>query len=388
MQLMRGSLVLLLTLAASFAVRAQQLSDRVELGVYSDDDHVSVVTPSVELGLRDQTAGYDVAARYSADVVSAASVDIVATASRRFHELRHVVSARGSVERDALRAAANASVSSEPDALSLSGGVHGELALRDDQLRLLLGYAIGHDSAGRTGTPLSVFAHELTRHVASAGASLVLSESSLAWLGLELGVEHGDASKPYRYVSVFSAQAAPMLPRGASPEQVDAVRLAARVDEALPRSRVRAALIARYSRRSHGLSLRGEQRLYIDSWGMLASTTDVRAALDLSRDIELGASVRFHAQGGVNFWQRAIVAEVDGSRLTLPKYRTGDRELGPLITLTFGADVRWALAPEYAAVAQAFSFRVALQRTRFADALYLSERLGLIAVFSAEGSFD
>jgi hypothetical protein len=205
---------------------------------------------------------------------------------------------------------------------------------------------------------------------------------------LELGVEHGFACKPFRDRSEFRAQDAAMLPRGASPEQVDAVRLAARVDEALPKSRVRAALTARYSRRAHGLSLRGEQRLYTDSWGMLASTTDVRAALDLSRDVELGVSLRFHMQGGVNFWQRAIVAEVDDSRLALPKYRTGDRELGPLDTLTAGADLRWALAPEYAAVAQAISFRVALQRTHFADALYLTERLSLIAVIVAEGSFD
>jgi len=43
----------------------------------------------------DPLAGYSFGARYLVDIVSAASVDIVSTASRRWEEIRHVVSLDG-----------------------------------------------------------------------------------------------------------------------------------------------------------------------------------------------------------------------------------------------------------------------------------------------------
>ncbi|MEY4583012.1 MAG: hypothetical protein RL701_7715, partial [Pseudomonadota bacterium] len=108
-----------------------------------------MVTPTVRVGLDDETAGYRLGARYSADVVSAASVDIVATASKRFNEVRHNLSVDARLKRAALGGAVTAAVSSEPDYLSGSGGLQGNLDLYAGQLALVLGYAGAHDTFGR-----------------------------------------------------------------------------------------------------------------------------------------------------------------------------------------------------------------------------------------------
>ena len=58
------------TVSASSAVSA-----------YSDTDAVHVISPTVSAGVRDDVAGWSIDGRYLVDAVSAASVDIVSTAS-------------------------------------------------------------------------------------------------------------------------------------------------------------------------------------------------------------------------------------------------------------------------------------------------------------------
>ena len=60
-----------------------------EVGAYQDTLAVSVLTPSVGLAVESPTAGYNLAGRYLVDIVTAASPDIVATASPRWTEVRH-----------------------------------------------------------------------------------------------------------------------------------------------------------------------------------------------------------------------------------------------------------------------------------------------------------
>ena len=55
--------------------------------------------------------------------------------------------------------------------------------------------------------------------------------------------------------------------------------------------------------------------------------------VDLSRHLRVWPHLRAHAQTGVNFYQLAYSALLDpNGGITLPLYRTGDRELAPLIT--------------------------------------------------------
>src|SRR5207247_461504 len=67
----------------------------MEIGAYTDTAHVHVLTPAINAAVSSPTAGWNVGASYAVDVVTAASPDIVASASPRFRDVRHAVSATG-----------------------------------------------------------------------------------------------------------------------------------------------------------------------------------------------------------------------------------------------------------------------------------------------------
>ena len=252
-----------------------------ELSSYADTDHVYVVSPTIGGSIASPTAGWSVNARYLVDVVSAASVDIVSTASRRWEEVRHVGSADMEYKPDTFGFRASANVSSEPDYLSLTGGGAIVKDLLDKHLTLLGGYSYGHDIGGRTGTAWSVFNRKLDRHAFKLGATVIVNRTTVASVVLDTILERGDPSKPYRYVPLFAPGTD--VPKGASPELVTSLRLSARPLEQLPLSRDRFALSGRIAHRIEPLTLRADERVYADSWAMFASTTDARLLIDVSR---------------------------------------------------------------------------------------------------------
>ena len=100
---------------------------------------------------------------------------------------------------------------------------------------------------------------------------------------------------------------------GLTPEAVNQIRLNVRPLEQLPLSRQRYALAARIAHRFTASTFRAEERVYLDSWGLKASTTDLRYLLDLSKAVLKGMGVRpgaqrpvEHAGQEVRIAQRAI----------------------------------------------------------------------------------
>ena len=106
---------------------------------------------------------------YLVDVISAASVDIVSTASGHWNEVRHAGTLGATYKPGDIGVSASSAVSREPDYLSLSGGTRLRLDLADSMATATFGYSFMHDTAGRTGTPFSVFSLELTRHTITGG---------------------------------------------------------------------------------------------------------------------------------------------------------------------------------------------------------------------------
>lgn len=386
---MRVALVVAaLTRVASAAGSAPTVETSAELSTYADSDNTTVVTPTARLGVRDDTAGYRVGGRYLVDVVSTASVDIVATASRRWTEVRHAGSVDGQYGPGDFKIGGSGSVSVEPDYLSLSAGVQPSLSVDEDHVTLVAGYSFGHDTIGRAGTPFDVFHRTLMRHGLSAGATFVLSPSALFGVGADVILERGDQSKPYRWVPMFDASVAPTVPVGASVDRVNALRRSERPLEKLPLSRERYALTGRFLHRSSWATLRAEERVYVDSWGQPASTTDLRWAMDVSPRITLAPSLRFHVQGAASFWERAYAVGGTEARPVLPNIRTGDRELGPLWAGTLGLDVRFALTSLQALSRLALVMRVAGIHTTFLDALFIENRNAIFSALAFEGQFD
>ncbi|HEX7664218.1 MAG TPA: hypothetical protein VF407_06910, partial [Polyangiaceae bacterium] len=95
----------------------------VDVGAYTDTDSVSVLTPSIAASIDNVTTGASLRGSYLVDVVSAASVDIVSTASRRWTEARQAGSIEGEYKPHDFGISAAGSVSSEPDYFSFGAGV-------------------------------------------------------------------------------------------------------------------------------------------------------------------------------------------------------------------------------------------------------------------------
>jgi hypothetical protein len=351
----------------------------MEYGQYADTDHVFVETPSIAGTVSNPTAGWTVGGHYLVDVVSAASVDIVSTASRAWHEVRQEGSVEGSYQPKTFGVQAHAAVSDEPDYLSLSAGAAVTQDLMDKDVTWLFGYSYGHDVAGRTGTPFSVFSHVIDRNALNGVVTLVLSPRTIGSLIGDAIFETGDSSKPYRYIPLFDPGTS--VPRGASVDLVNSLRVTARPLEQLPLSRQRYGLTVRVAHRYPHATLRLDERLYADSWTMKATTTDARYLMDLGPRVETGPHARVHAQTAVDFWQRAYTF---GPGFAVPALRTGDRELGPLVNLTGGWTVRIGIASAANPTSWVLAFDLNATSTQYLDDLYVTERISALGGVSLE----
>jgi hypothetical protein len=355
-----------------------------EVGGYVDSTATSVLTPSIAATVESPTEGWGVSGRYLVDMVSAASPDIVSTASPNWREIRHAGNLGARYKPGNYGIAANASTSYTPDYLALSAGAQLTQELDEKNLTLVEGYGYGHDTIGRTGTPFSVYSHKLDYHSLSLGASRVINTGLVLGLFGDAVFESGDQSKPYRYVPIFTPDAAARIPAGASATLVAGTRLQARPLEQLPLDRQRFALTGRLAWRGESTTLRFEERGYRDSWGLLASTTDARYFIDASRRFTIWPHARFHVQNGTDFWKRAYSAT---SVHDLPALRTGDRELGPLFTVGGGGGMRIALGGAGSLDDLVWTTTLDGFYTAFSDAIYVTTRYSALLTTGMEVTF-
>jgi hypothetical protein len=359
---------------------------QLEVSGYADTDHVEVLTPAVSGTLSDARSGVSATGGYVVDIVSGASVDIVSTASERWIEVRQAADLSVDHKPDDLGLSLSGSVSREPDYLSWSLGATARIELDADHVTPSLGYSFSHDTAGRRGTPYSVYALRLVRHTAQAGVELVLDRSSRLVLLGEAALELGRQEKPYRFLPLFDATAAALIEPGESIDSVNALRLPGRIAERVPDSRRRFTLTGDWARRGDRHTLRVNERLYADSWGLYASTSDVSWLWDLSSRLTLAPRARFHVQSSVDFWQRAYVAELGAGELSVPALRSGDRELSALWTGSLGFGSEWRTQPTYGQ-GWAFGALVELGFTQFLDALFIEQRSSALTVLTVERAF-
>jgi hypothetical protein len=360
-----------------------------ETSLYVDSDDVTVVTPTISGSVEDPLAGWSVGGRYLVDVVTAASADIVATASPRWSEIRHALSGSIAYKRGDIGGGLQASASIEPDYRSLALGGTIAWELYQKSIALLIGYSYMSDTAGRSGAPFDVFERTLGRHTMSGGATLVVTRSTMVTAVVDAIIERGDPSKPYRYVPLFHPGASSGVPAGASPELVNASRVHERPAEQLPLSRERFALTGRLAHRFSTSTFRLEQRLYIDTWGLMASTTDARYVADINRRLSLAPRVRVHAQSGVDFWRRGYeLVEGAAGRLVPPEIRTGDRELGPLRSFTGGVGAQCDVSALSGARRWVLGLQLDGILTQYNDTLYITRRSALFTAVTLDATFE
>lgn len=356
---------------------------------YADTNSVYVVSPGFNASVTSPTSGWNVGGNFLIDAVSAASPDIVSTASPPFRERRYAGGLSGGYKPGTLGVQALMNVSSEPDYLSVTGGAAITADLNDKLITPRLGYSYTHDNIYRG--PDNPTNNLFQVHEFELGVTFVLSPTMVVLVGATAQFERGDQSKPYRYVPTFDpVTVAPFVPNGATIDLVNKYRQPIRPLEQLPTERDRYAFGARLNKRIGNATLRLEERIYFDTWLTKASTTDVRYMVDLTRRLRLWPHLRFHAQTAANFYQLAYPALADPGGVTpttLFTYRSNDRELSPMISATVGGGLRVALGSLEGDVRYGISFVGDLLYSRYFKALFLTARTGVYGTVAFDAEF-
>ena len=360
-----------------------------EFSGYSDSTHVQVLSPAINAAVASPTEGWNIGASYLIDIVSAASPDIVSMASPAYKEQRHAVAAGGGYKFGDVGVSVNGNLSDEPDYVSTTGGAAVDTELAEKTITPRLGYNFTYDRIGIRNTPFSQFEQNLATHEIEAGATFVMSTTTLLVTGLTAQIERGEESKLYRYVPLFAPAIASLVSPGESVASVNDNRLPLRARENLPRERNRLSLGARINHRLPTGTVRAEERLYYDTWGVKATTTDIKYYHDLGEHLRVWPHLRFHGQSGASFYRLAYPALLDdaGTPLTLYTYRTGDRELSPMIGVTLGAGARISLSGENAKVEYAITVAGELMLNHYFQSLYIQNRSAVYGTLGFEANF-
>jgi hypothetical protein len=369
-------------------IERQKTTPNIRLGVqtngYTDSTATHVFSPSFSASVVSPTGGWNASGSYLVDVYTAASPDIVSMASGRYDETRHAGSLSGGYKAGDVQLQASGNVSREPDYLSITGGLAGSLETMNKQFTPRLAYSLTADTIGIRSTPFDQYHRNLTTHEIEAGSTFVLSKHTLLVTGITARFELGEQSKLYRYVPVFAAKAIPNIEAGTSAEKVNEQRLSARPRENLPGSRSRLALGGRLNHRFDGSTIRVEERLYVDTWGIFGTTTDARWLYDATSRLRIWPHARLHFQTEAKFYQLAYEGIEGPNGIETFRYRTGDRELSRMVSLTLGGGARYELSSEKATTKYAVLASGEVMLSRYFMSLYITGRTALYGTLGFE----
>jgi hypothetical protein len=334
LQLIARGVVALGALAALAApARAEQADATATMRVYADDDHVTVVSPaaSANASLGAQTR---VALDVVVDVVSAASVDVLTSASPGPVRERRVESGVVLTRRlpwgAATTVALGARGSHERDYLALGAHVGARAELAERNTTVEVRYEVERDAVGSVVD--AAFARRRVGHRLSVTMSQLLDDRTVLDVIGDGTIATGYHASPYRRVA---------LERLGWPVPLY-------VDEVTPRARRSVAIAARVRRQVAATWFAtSTYRFVVDDWALSSHTATLELRHPLGARFLVGAAVRGYVQGGAAFYRGAYV--LDGG--APPPLRTRDRTLGPMrdvaATLTvdraLDADARWHL---------------------------------------------
>ncbi len=312
---MRLQLTLALLLAASPG-RADSRADAT-LRVYTDDDDMTVVSPSVRAEA--EVGRTTIEASATADAVTGASIDVVTSASPAAISERRVefgVGATRTVTPTApLALSGSLHGSFEVDHEAFRGEAGASVELLDRQLTLGARYTGGRDAIGTVMDP----SFERTRvlHQVTTTVSVILDRRTIVDVVVEGTTSRGYHASPYRRVPLVA------------PDWPTPTWLA----EEVPATRRSIAGAGRL-RRALGETWFGAlgYRVYRDDWSITSQTASVDARRQLGARVLAGVGARAYHQTGADFYRAAYVDDGGGA----PRFRTRDRTLGPMRTL-FGS---------------------------------------------------
>jgi hypothetical protein len=329
-------------------------------GVYLDNDATTIVTSAVGARVEPHPR-LSIQGEYLIDVVSTASVDVVAAATGRWEELRHQGS--GSVGyRDPERRITGGYIASvENDWESHTGTLSMAHDALDHQLTIGLSGSFGYNEVGRSGDPN--FDRQLLLGSAGIEAAIIASKDDLLSIGANFLVAVGYQGSPYRYVRFFSSSNVAAIAEPESP----------------PEERYRNALSLRWNHHLGGSVLRSSARAYLDNWGVVSGTLGLDWAIEAG-DFEIVPSVRAYMQKSATFYREIYMER--------RSFMTADRELATFFDVFAGLGAGYRATDLGALSELRIDAKVTGFYFKFLDYYPSPERLGLIAELAVEGGAE
>ncbi len=315
-----GFLLLALVLFGHQAMAATLPVDNVDVLYHRYDGGGMVIDgPSVLVrkGIGPQVS---VSGQYYVDSVSAASVDVLATASPYEEERNEYTFGIDYLhDKSILSLGFTNSTENDYEANTLYFSVSQEFF--GGMSTVTMGYASGWDEVGRVGN--DSFSEEADRRNYQLGLSQVITRNSLVGLDLEVVTDEGFLQNPYRqnrYIDPNDSTSFLYQPER-YPETRTSTSVALRALYYLP----------------YRASIRGEYRYFSDTWGINAHTIELGYVHGLNQHWTLEGSVRYYAQSEADFYSDLFPFENSQTHLAR------DKELSSLsgTTLAVGAVYEW-----------------------------------------------
>ncbi len=294
--------------------------DRADV-MYKIYDGGGVTIDGPAMLMRKQLSGrVSVAANYYVDQVSAASIDIVTTASP-FTETRTEYSLGVDYLHDRWIMSVGYGASEEPDYSASTWNLGISQDFFGDLTTLSLGYTLGRDEVRRAGD--SGFAEDVKRQHYRLGLSQILTRNFILGLSYETVTDQGFLSNPYRTVRYLDGDSA----LGYSYEQ-----------EVFPSTRTSdaGAIRLRYYL-PYRAALHTGFRRYADSWGVRSDTYELGYTHPVAGGWTIESRIRWYSQTGVDFYSDLFPYEQSQN------FRTRNKESSPFSSVTFRIGLRYEI---------------------------------------------
>lgn len=308
-----GLIVLLVSVASPWAIAATLPEDNVDLLYHRYEGGGMVIDGPSVLVRKNVGPQVSVTGQYYVDSVSAASVDVLATASEYTEERTELTAGVDYLYENSILSLGYTNSSEndyEADTVyfSVSQEFFGGMST------VTLGYANGWDTVGQRGN--KSFAEEADRRNYQFGLSQVITTNSLVGLDFEVVTDEGFLQNPYRQNRFID----PNDPNNFQyqPERYPQTRTSYSVA-------TRALYYLPYR-----ASVRAEYRYFSDTWGIDSHTYELAYVHALNPRWSLEGKARYYDQGQADFYSDLYAFENSQTHLAR------DKEMSSFSGITLG----------------------------------------------------
>ncbi|MCR9278904.1 MAG: DUF3570 domain-containing protein [Pseudomonadaceae bacterium] len=315
-------LVLIVLLWGNYSHAAILPEDRADIMYHGyDGGGLEVGGPSVLVrkGLEDKVSVWT---NYYVDMITSASIDVLATASE-YTEERTETSAGIDYLRDKTMMGFSYLRSKESDYTANAARIGISQDFFGDLTTLGISYAYGWDEVRRNGD--DVFEDEIQRQAFRVDLSQIMTKNLIMSVNYESITDEGFLNNPYRQVRFLD---------GAGGFNWEA--------EVYPRTKTSHAVAVRgMYYLPYRAALKAEYRNYGDSWGVDAFNTELAYIHPFDNGLTIEGRVRYYSQTSADFYSDLF------ARSQAQNFLARDKELATFETTTLGVGVSYEFSMEW-----------------------------------------